>query len=275
MKQKILNSFFLLLAVLSAICILADYIAAYTGSTEAVRWFMAFCSSLPYVALAAVAYSNVREQRDIWTGLQSVMAVYAICRTWLVRRVYLYAFGYTPTSFVVSLYRFAGAVLLALIWFALQKKEKRAWRIYVIVISAVFVVGTAGTLFWNDIVYEEGNPIIPGADFFFFLYVGSAALALNKKQKFLQYGSKRVCGDPIKLETESGEKIDGEILDYFQYDGRRMIVLLPNGEEQVIVLEEVMENFSVTFHALENDVLQNEVFDAFRSRNKEKEDAVS
>lgn len=78
----------------------------------------------------------------------------------------------------------------------------------------------------------------------------------------------------LTLTDENDEEFVAELIDSIMYDGRVYSLFVPESEkdseeQEVIIMEYVEENGDVTFLPVDNEVLLDEIWDAYTQEDEE------
>ena len=73
----------------------------------------------------------------------------------------------------------------------------------------------------------------------------------------------------LTLTDENGQDVDFEYLDCLEYQGKEYLVLMPEGEDEIVILEvEPVDEENENYLAVEDEATLNAVYDMFKEKFK-------
>ena len=74
----------------------------------------------------------------------------------------------------------------------------------------------------------------------------------------------------LTLTDENGQDVDFEYLDCLEYQGKEYLVLMPEGEDEIVILEvEPVDEENENYLAGEDEATLNAVYDMFKEKFKD------
>ena len=74
----------------------------------------------------------------------------------------------------------------------------------------------------------------------------------------------------LTLTDENGQDVDIEYLDCLEYQGKEYLVLMPEGEDEIVILEvEPVDEENENYLAVEDEATLNAVYDMFKEKFKD------
>ena len=74
----------------------------------------------------------------------------------------------------------------------------------------------------------------------------------------------------LTLTDENGQDVDFEYLDCLEYQGKAYLVLMPEGEDEIVILEvEPVDEENENYLAVEDEATLNAVYDMFKEKFKD------
>ena len=74
----------------------------------------------------------------------------------------------------------------------------------------------------------------------------------------------------LTLTDENGQDVDFEYLDCLEYQGKEYLVLMPKGEDEIVILEvEPVDEENENYLAVEDEATLNAVYDMFKEKCKD------
>ena len=74
----------------------------------------------------------------------------------------------------------------------------------------------------------------------------------------------------LTLTDENGQDVDFEYLDCLEYQGKEYLVLMPEGEDEIVILEvEPVDEENENYLAVEDEATLNAVYDMFKEKFKD------
>ena len=74
----------------------------------------------------------------------------------------------------------------------------------------------------------------------------------------------------LTLTDENGQDVDFEYLDCLEYQGKEYLVLMPEGEDEIVILEvEPVDEENENYLAVEDEATLNVVYDMFKEKFKD------
>ena len=74
----------------------------------------------------------------------------------------------------------------------------------------------------------------------------------------------------LTLTDENGQDMDFEYLDCLTYEGKEYLVLMPEGEDEIVILEvEPVDEDNENYLAVEDDETLNAVYEIFKEKFKD------
>ena len=74
----------------------------------------------------------------------------------------------------------------------------------------------------------------------------------------------------LTLTDENGQDDDFEYLDCLEYQGKEYLVLMPEGEDEIVILEvEPVDEENEDYLAVEDEATLNAVYDMFKEKFKD------
>ena len=74
----------------------------------------------------------------------------------------------------------------------------------------------------------------------------------------------------LTLTDENGEDVNFEYLDCLTYDGKEYLVLMPEGEDQIVIMEiEPVDEENENYLAVEDEAVLDAVYGIFKEKYKD------
>lgn len=74
----------------------------------------------------------------------------------------------------------------------------------------------------------------------------------------------------LTLTDENGQDVDFEYLDCLEYQGKEYLVLMPEGEDEIVILEvEPVDEENENYLAVEDEATLNAVYEMFKEKFKD------
>ena len=74
----------------------------------------------------------------------------------------------------------------------------------------------------------------------------------------------------LTLADENGQDVDFEYLDCLEYQGKEYLVLMPEGEDEIVILEvEPVDEENENYLAVEDEATLNAVYEMFKEKFKD------
>ena len=74
----------------------------------------------------------------------------------------------------------------------------------------------------------------------------------------------------LTLTDENGQDVDFEYLDSLEYQGKEYLVLMPEGEDEIVILEvEPVDEENENYLAVEDEATLNAVYEMFKEKFKD------
>ena len=74
----------------------------------------------------------------------------------------------------------------------------------------------------------------------------------------------------LTLTDENGQDVDFEYLDCIEYQGTEYLVLMPEGEDEIVIMEiEPVDEENENYLAVEDEKLLNAVYEIFKEKYKD------